>query len=550
MIENGEEFLQNNDGDTALHLAVRCGYSNVAKSLIDFGFDIMLQNLEGDTALHCAMRGIDEREGKASAWYLLEAGAFIDVENNGGETPETIALDHHLYKYFYSQIFLSSVLRGDNVMVKNMLLRGVDINSKTHLGLGPLHLLFSTDLLSSSGEEKLIAMVKLLLGHGASLILEDSLGRTPLSLAGTKGLLQSLGGEMFLSAAESGSEENISLLLDKGVNVNYLDPESGGNVFHILLRQMAKRVEERYQYIDAVRLVINKGVNTVLLDGDAVKPIDLIKSYGEDMFFKLLCYSVGKAGETGSKSIIFLSSNANLEKIERENSFLEHVKQLDTLSLLPSIGETVDVNVQDCDGNSGLSLAIISAHNTRRVKEATLLVGNLLKKGANPDLKNLLGDAPLHFAAEYGLMELAKLLFDSGATYDLEDRNGNTPYALTRNKESFDEAACLSAVDKNNIPLLKYLVMMEKVTASCVDDKGNTAWHLVVESIVKGDFPLEDIMSPFWDQSLYSYGRKISSFSTRTTVKQCDAFNSEGYTPLQLAILNGGEELVDFFDRK
>ncbi len=61
-----------------------------------------------------------------------------------------------------------------------------------------------------------------------------------------------------------------------------------------------------------------------------------------------------------------------------------------------------------------------SAGDVERVKE-------LLKKGANPNTKDIDGQTPLHMAASGGHFDVVKLLLEHGADPNVQDKDGATP---------------------------------------------------------------------------------------------------------------------------
>ena len=54
-------------------------------------------------------------------------------------------------------------------------------------------------------------------------------------------------------------------------------------------------------------------------------------------------------------------------------------------------------------------------------------VRELLKRGANPNARNELGDTPLHLAAFWGHADVARLLLEHGADVNARDASGRTP---------------------------------------------------------------------------------------------------------------------------
>jgi ankyrin repeat protein len=68
---------------TPLHRAIRDGYLDVAKRLVELGANINSKNTKGWTPLHRAI--IDGHSEFAK--YLVEKGADIDLQNSAGDSP-------------------------------------------------------------------------------------------------------------------------------------------------------------------------------------------------------------------------------------------------------------------------------------------------------------------------------------------------------------------------------------------------------------------------------------------------------------------------------
>jgi hypothetical protein len=89
LIEFGADVnAQNQNGNTALHLAVYNNNKETAKSLIEFGADVNAQNQNGDTALHLAVYNNNEETAKA----LISDKANTSIENKFGQNPLNYAL--------------------------------------------------------------------------------------------------------------------------------------------------------------------------------------------------------------------------------------------------------------------------------------------------------------------------------------------------------------------------------------------------------------------------------------------------------------------------
>ena len=83
------------------------------------------------------------------------------------------------------------------------------------------------------------------------------------------------------------------------------------------------------------------------------------------------------------------------------------------------IEKGADLNLRDIMGDTCL-LYSSTAGNTEMVKL-------LLKKGANPKILNDFNVSPLHEASTYGYLDIIKLLIDAGADVDGQDDDGRTP---------------------------------------------------------------------------------------------------------------------------
>jgi hypothetical protein len=65
-------------------------------------------------------------------------------------------------------------------------------------------------------------------------------------------------------------------------------------------------------------------------------------------------------------------------------------------------------------------------------------VKELLRKGANANARDKSGWTPLHWAASYGRVDVARLLLEHGADPGIRDKDGRTPLDIaraTRHKE-------------------------------------------------------------------------------------------------------------------
>ena len=90
--ENKQSFLnmQNESGNTALHLATYYNNFKIIKRLIRAGINVNIQNQYGDTALHQAIKN----KTSFIVAYLIHAGSDLTLKNEEGDTP----LEYAQYK--------------------------------------------------------------------------------------------------------------------------------------------------------------------------------------------------------------------------------------------------------------------------------------------------------------------------------------------------------------------------------------------------------------------------------------------------------------------
>ncbi|MDT7870811.1 MAG: ankyrin repeat domain-containing protein, partial [Thermoproteus sp.] len=93
-----------------------------------------------------------------------------------------------------------------------------------------------------------------------------------------------------------------------------------------------------------------------------------------------------------------------------------------------------DPNVRDESGDTPLH----KAADEGRVDVVRLL----LERGADPNVKNENGDTPLHWAAYKGHVDVARLLLEHGANPTVKNKDGKTPLDLAR-EEGYDGVVSL-----------------------------------------------------------------------------------------------------------
>jgi len=62
-------------------------------------------------------------------------------------------------------------------------------------------------------------------------------------------------------------------------------------------------------------------------------------------------------------------------------------------------------------------------------------VESLLRNGADPNIKNYLGDTPLHLACWYDHLEIVKILLENGADPNIKNYKRETPLWIARRSD-------------------------------------------------------------------------------------------------------------------
>jgi ankyrin repeat protein len=282
------------NGRTPLHLAIQKGHKEIAELLIQNGSDINERNNGGMTPLHLAIvnrvtlrwsHGIEPRHLEIGEYdtelidLLITKGADVNAKNHNGRTPLHIAVATHLQilsadrRWGLPEI-LPSVSDIDREMLRLLIDRGADVNTKDDEGLTPLHTVFVPFVLTLDTEGKTAAMtipisleepkkklIGLLIDMGSDINATDNKGETVLH-----------------RAIRNGPEEAAELLIARGADVNAKTKE-GATSLHLAARKGYKELAE---------LLISEGTPIESKDNNGLTPLDIAKSEGPEELVKLL----------------------------------------------------------------------------------------------------------------------------------------------------------------------------------------------------------------------------------------------------------------------
>lgn len=211
---------------TALQYSVLMGRRDIFDLLIQRGADVNSKDKWGHSPLYLAIHNDDSYFMKT----LITNGAEVNTKYPGGET-----------------LLQSAAITGRTESVRVLLEAGANINAVNDRGQTALHV--PLDVKNSNYKKYKLSKdtLELLLAKGADMNLKDKNGRTPLLLA-----------------AESADGEIVTLLLDKGADVNAKDDESGFTALHYAARSGKK---------DAAEVLIARGADINTKDNQGHTPL-------------------------------------------------------------------------------------------------------------------------------------------------------------------------------------------------------------------------------------------------------------------------------------
>ncbi len=390
MVERGLDVKATDaDGKTLLQIAIDSFHTNTdtIRILIDNGDNTNITDRNGDSLI-CVFA----KRGKADLVKLfLDRGESVESKSSEGKT-----------------LFFLAAMYGHVDVLRLLIEAGA--NKHIQCGLG------EESGLHVATFNKHLAVVQFLVGQGLDPKATSKWGQTPYMIALEKKAMEiaayfeSIQADiitpgrpataLLMGAAEGGNLPLVSVLLDKGVDI-----ESKGDYGEAPLTRAAA-----WGRLDLVKHLLERGANK-----DA-----------KDEFGGTCLHKAASMGNTAVVEFLIgigLSVNAQENFGHTPLFSAAATDKLETLEYL--LGHGADAKVLDHDG---LNVALFSARQNNNPKTLEFLAS----KGIDLGIKDRYGNAILSIAAAAGKVQVVQYLLDQG--HGIEETNNVGETALTRAK--------------------------------------------------------------------------------------------------------------------
>jgi len=434
---------RNQEGDTALHLAVRQNAAGTGDLLLSRGADIFLQNAKGENPIYLtfftkggirdwmfipATFSARDPQGNtilhyATQWKLdqvipgmIQRGAEVEAKNFSGETPLFLAVRVDSASTVRTLIASGAAVSGRDTLgntalhaavrwdtqasAETLITAKTDVNAYNLYGNTPLH-----DAIRLGR----FAMETLLVQRGANIEARDAEGNTALMLASVLGNYRSAehimrskpdvntrnnnGETPLIVAVRNERSDLVALLLDNGAQIHAQD--AGGNSPFTVALDTSPRM---------VLSLLEKGRDQV--DNEGRSPLDIA--------------ILAKKSAADIERITGWVGTRQLSLVDKEGRTpLRYAMDADNLVIAKFLTDQgSDVFSIARDGKTPADIALAGGN----MEAVRALFG-----GKAINARDLSGNTILHYAAKKSPADMVKFLLDLGAERSAPNTAGETP---------------------------------------------------------------------------------------------------------------------------
>jgi len=432
--------------------------------------------------------------------------ALLETPNPRGSTPLIVA-----------------AADGHTGLVKFFIKKGAEINRANDFGNTPLHY---------SAWAADFDAFKCLYDKGANIKAKNSKGQTPLQYSCMGGNFEIMkycvskgmdikvkcddGSSLIHWAAYGGNLEMFKYLESEGLDYNIGDKDGSPPIFWAASGNR----------IDIIKyLVEEKNVDVNFVDDEGTIPL---KSAVESGHYDIVKYLLEQGADINYK----MDDNATWLELAAQNNNPELIKLL--------IDKGCQINVFDDNGNTPLMSA--AAHGNLDVVKILIengaklepglckresctnkgqtplhfaswrnpiIMEYLIKNGADPNVKSLDGNTPMHEVTWGDSVRSVEILCNAGGNVNIQNNNGETPLIM--------------AIKKNKTDLMKAF-LKNKADVSIADKSGKTALHYA---------------------AIAGYGDVVDDLVKNGS--DINAKDNDGRTPAHYAVYHGNKMIAENF---
>ncbi|MSO46169.1 MAG: ankyrin repeat domain-containing protein [Acidobacteria bacterium] len=449
--------------DPEIANAVRHSDTEAVRSLLQRRADVNAAQSDGATALHWAAHWND----LDTADLLIRAGAHVNVTNNYGVAPLSLAcvnrsaaMVDRLLKAGASaktvnartgQTALMECARtGTVAAVKSLLAGGADANAKEARG-GQTALMWAV-------ASRQPDTVRALVAGGADVRVRSAGGFTPLLFAAQQGDIESA--RILLAAGADANERTPAEGGPKGLPLPdggrsglgvHMSPlliaaDSGHEAFSIfLLEQGADPNAADGMGVTALHYALMKGFTTLRGGGPRIFLYHLYRPNMPALVKALLARGARPNAQLVKEPAFIRGINGDSRSYSvGATPFMLAAVSSDTESMRILAAGGADTNLPTTDGNTplimvaglrrtpegfGRAVDATAATQVEEERKALDAVALAVELGADVHAANADGQTALHGAALKGSNDIVRFLVSKGATLEVKDKAGFTPWA-------------------------------------------------------------------------------------------------------------------------